>query len=83
VIHDKYIENYKTLHFIHSSSWEINYIPLLYQTQANFKFKFITSPLIRCSEDDPCTILVNRFNVPSPNSNTAVTDALQNTGSND
>lgn len=49
---------------------------LLHQLIEKVKLKFITSPLILCSEDDPCTILVNRFTVPSPNSNTAVTDAL-------
>jgi len=49
---------------------------LLQQIKGKVQLKFITSPLILCSEDDPCTILVHRFTVPSPNSNTAVTDAL-------
>ena len=38
--------------------------------------KPLTSPLIRCSEEEPCTVLVNLFIDPSPSSNTAVTDAL-------
>ena len=35
-----------------------------------------TLPFIRCSDEEPCTERIKLFSLPSSNSNTAVTDAL-------
>lgn len=40
----------------------------------------LTDPLIRCSDDEPWTERMKDFSLPSSSSNTAVTDALRDTG---